>query len=270
MQSIKNHLSLVVALLSILFSMQVFIVVDRSISSYKDNLVKTYSIVIVSQKSIDTNSTLGFSPLISSVTELTPDSVIKRLNTNMDKKNIELLKLSLPKFYKLQLNSYPTPDEIKKLTKDILSHPTVTKVEDFSQNYDKIYKLLLLFKGVVAIFAVSIFVVTSLLIFKELRIWQFKHSERMNVMGLFGAPVWLRSAVLFRLALMDALISSLTAFALFTYFSSNEWILQQFTNIGINVVIFDIVDDSLLLFGVAIFLSVLLATLIVIGHKEEV
>ncbi|MFA6191130.1 MAG: cell division protein FtsX [Sulfurimonas sp.] len=269
MQSIKNHISLVIALLSILFSIQIFIIVDRSIASYKQNLTNSYSMVIVSQKSIDNNTTLGFSPLISSVTELTPDSIIKRLNTNMNNKNVELLKLSLPKFYKIQLNSYPSPDEIKALTKSILKYPTITKVEDFAHNHDIIYKLLLLFKSVVAIFAVTIFVVTSLLIFKELRIWQFKHTERMSIMGLFGAPGWLRSAVLFRLALVDALISSLMAFALFTYLSFNPWVLQQFGNVGINITIFNQIDDFILLFGTAVFLSILLAMLIVVGHKEE-
>ena len=270
MQSIKNHLSLVIALTSILFSIQIFFIVDRSINSYKEKLTSSYSMVVVSQKGIESSDFLAIDPLIGSSLELTPDSVIERLNAGMSTKNIELLKLSLPKFYKIQLKRYPTPSEIKKLTKEILDYPSVTKVEDFAYNHDKIYKLLLLFKDVVAIFAVSILVVTSLLIIKELRIWQFNHSERMNIMGLFGAPTWLRSAVLFRLAIVDALISSFFTFVLFVYMSTNAWVLQQFDNIGISIVIFDKINDFMLLFSVAIFLSVLLAVLIVLGHKEEV
>ena len=130
--------------------------------------------------------------------------------------------------------------------------------------------MLLLFKNIVFVFAISIFVVTSLLIFKELRIWQFKHSERMSIMGLFGAPVWLRSAVLFRLAIVDAIIATVFAIGLFMYIASSSFILSQFSSIGVDVVIFDIVNDSLILFGVATLLSVLLASLIVLGHKEEV
>lgn len=270
MQSIKNHLSLVIALSSILFSMQVFNIIDRSITSYKQNLTESYSIVVVSQKTIDDKVMLGLNSLIYSSKELTPDSVIERLNTDMNSKNTELLKVSLPKFYKLKLIRYPTPSEVKKLTKDILDYPSVTKVEDFAHNHDKIYKLLLMFKDVITIFAASIFLITTLLIAKELRIWQFKHSDRMNIMGLFGAPIWLRSAVLFRLAIVDAVVSSLFTFVLFTYLSSNEWVLKQFENIGIKIVIFDKINDFMMLFSVAMFLSVLLAMLIVIGHKEEV
>ena len=89
-------------------------------------------------------------------------------------------------------------------------------------------------------------------------------------MGLFGAPVWLRSAVLFRLSIVDAIISSLFAFMIFLYLSSSRFVLEQFENIGIKVVVFDPVGDFFLLLGVAVVLSVLLASMIVLGHKEEV
>ncbi|MBU1657541.1 cell division protein FtsX [bacterium] len=270
MKSVRNHLSLVIALFSILFSLQVFIVVDRSISAYKENLAHSYSIIIVSQKRLDNETILGMNKMISTVSELTPDKIIQKLNDGMESKNVELLKLTLPKFYKLNLSHYPAPSEIKKLTKSLLENTSVIKVEDFSSSHDTTYKLLLLFKNVIFVFSIVIFSVTTLLIFKELRIWQFKHSERMSIMALFGAPIWLRSAVLFRLAIVDALISSLLAFIVFEYISSNVWILEQFTTIGISVILFDPVDDGLKLLGVAMALSIILASLIVLGHKEEV
>ncbi len=270
MKSIKNHLSLVVALVSILFSMQIFIIVDRSIASYKENLSSNYSVVVVSQKMILEKDILVIDELLSSVNELSPDNVIARLNTGMSKKNMDLLKLTLPKFYKLKLTHFPTPTEVEKLTKKLLKNKSIVKVENFSNNHDTTYKLLLLFKNVIAVFSISIFIVTVLLIFKELRIWQFQHSERMNIMGLFGAPIWLRSAVLFRLATVDALIASALSFLLFTYISSNEIVLGQFKDIGIDLVIFNPLTDFLAMLGVAIFISMLLASLIVLGQKEEV
>ena len=270
MKSFKNHLSLVIALLSILFSMQIFIVVDRSIEAYKINLANNYSVIIVSQKKLEAKTILSINNMISSTEKISADNVIKRLNTGMSAKNIKLLKLTLPKFYKLNLSQYPTPKQIKKLKNALYKNKNITKVEDFSHSHDTTYKLLLLFKNVVFLFSVVVFIVTSLLIFKELRIWQFKHSERMSIMRLFGAPVWLRSAVLFRLAIVDAIIASVLAFGLFAYISSLSIVKEHFLSIGINVVVFDIVNDSALLFASAITLSVILASLIVIGHKEEV
>jgi len=269
-KSFKNHLSLVIALLSILFSLQVFTIVDRAIDAYKENLAQNYSLVVVAQKRVDIKKLQKKYQIIDTISELSPDSVIKKLNSGISKKNIELLKVTLPKFYKLKLKYYPSPNELDKLTELLLKIPTIKKVETFSKTHDTTYKLLLLFKTVVTLFAATVIIVTILLIFKELRIWQFKHNERMSIMGLFGAPVWLRSAVLFRLAIVDALVASALAFGLFTYISSMPWVEEQFSHIGIDVIIFNTLYDSAIMLSVSLIVSILLATFIVLGHKEEV
>lgn len=269
MKSVRNHLSLIVALLSILFSMQLFFIVERSIDAYKVKLSQNYSVIAVSKEELSSEAFSKINKIVSQAQEIAPDSVIKKLSSDMKSTNMELLKLTLPKFYKLSLKHYPAPDEIKKLKSDLLAHSAITKVEDFANTHDTIYKLLLLFKNVVTIFSSVVLVVTLLLIFKELRIWQYKHNERMSIMGLFGAALWLRSAVLFRLAIVDALVASFIAFGVFIYLSSYPWVLEQFRNIGIEVVVFNFIDDSLMILGVAISISIILASLIVLGHKEE-
>jgi len=270
MKSLKNHLSLVIALLSILFSLQTFIVVERSIDAYKENLANNYSLVAVSQKNLNAKIIKNKNPLIKEILPLSPDKVIKKLNSGIDKKNLDLLKLSLPKFYKLNLTHYPSPDEVNNLTKALLRDTSVINVETFSKSHDTTYKLLLLFKTVISVFAFSVGIVTILLISKELKIWQFKHTERMSIMGLFGAPTWLSSAVLFRLAFVDALVASALAFVLFAYVDSSTWVQEQFLNIGISVLVFDPIVDFAIMLSVALILSTLLATFIVISHKEEV
>jgi len=269
-KSIKNHLSLVIALVSILFSLQVLVITERALEAYKEQLSSQYSVVAVSKKSLTQEQLLAIDPILKSSKELLPDDVIKRLNSGMSKKNIELLKLTLPKFYRLKLKHYPTPAEIESLTKNLLADKNIIKVENFAQTHDLTYKLLVLFKTIITIFAVSVFIVTSLLILKELRIWQFKHSERMNIMGLFGAPVWLRSAVLFRLAIMDAVIATFVTFGIFVYLSTNSWLLSQFNSLEISVVIFNPINDFSIFLGVSVTLSTILAAMIVLGHKEEV
>ena len=269
MKSFKNHISLVVALLSILFSLQTFIIVDRSINAYKENLAKNYSLVVVSKKSLQENNILTKSPLIVSLEALSPDSVIKKLNAGIDKNSISILKLSLPKFYKIKLKIYPSPSEIEKITSVLLKNSSIVKVESFSKTHDTTYKLLLLFKTVISVLAFSVALVTILLVSKEMKIWQLKHNERMNIMGLFGAPTWLSSAVLFRLAIVDALIATFLSFIIFFSISSTQWISEQFSSIGIEVTIFNVVKDTSLMLSLAMTLSILLATFIVLSHKEE-
>jgi len=269
MKSLKNHLSLIVALFSILFTLQIFFIVDRAIISYEEGLKNDYSIIVIAKTSIATEKFLTMSKIIEDAEEISPEKVIERLKDDIKTKNLSLLRLALPKFYRLHLEHFPKPYEIEKLTKVLLKKPNITRVESFTKNHDTIYKLLLLFKGVIQVFSLAVFVVTSLLIFKEMRIWQFQHSERMSIMALFGAPVWLRSAVLFRLAIVDALVASVILMITFVILNTNTFIKFELGNIGIDIVLFDIVNDGLLLTGVALLLSLILATLLVIGHKEE-
>ena len=270
MRSVKNHLSLIIALFTIVFTMQVYIVIERTVTAYEQDLNDNYSIVVVTKKSVKPESLIALSPSILTAQELSTKTVLEHLQSQMKQRHIDLLKLALPHFYALHLDHYPTPDEIVSLRKKLQKHPQVTRIEDFSKSHDTIYKLLLLYKSISILFAIGIFAVTSLLILKEMRIWQFQHNERMSIMAMFGAPVWMRSAVLFRLAIVDAIIASILAVATFAYADFIQIGSEQLHEIGIDVTVFDTLHDSMLIFGVALSLSIILATLIVIGHKEEV
>jgi len=270
MKSIKNHLSLILALVSILFAIQTLVVTNRAMDAYTQNLKSSYSIVVVSSKKLQAENLKKRVPIIEDVREISVDDAIRKIDAKMSKTNMELLKLTLPKFYKVILSKYPSPKEIAELKKKLFAIEGVKKIEDFKASHDITFKLLTLFKTVVEVFSVVVFIITSLLIAKELRIWQYKHNERMNIMGLFGAPKWLSSAVLFRLAIVDAILSSLLIFILFSFLASSQWLLSKLQTIGIEIVVFNPLEDFALLFIAALMLSLLLATAIVFGHKEEV
>ncbi len=270
MRSVKNHFSLIIALFTIVFTLQIYMVIERTVTAYERNLNENYAIVVVTKKSIATDTLVAMSPKIKSAEEISTKEVVDNLQSQMKQRHIDLLKLSLPHFYSIHLNHYPTPSEVKELRRTLQKNSDITRIEDFAKSHDTLYKLLLLFKSVVVIFAIAIFAVTSLLVLKEMRIWQFQHNDRMSIMAMFGAPVWMRSAVLFRLSIVDAIIASVLAIMVFSYADAAEIAHEQLQSIGIDVLLFDPFNDSLLIIGVALSLSILLATLIVIGHKEEV
>ena len=103
-----------------------------------------------------------------------------------------------------------------------------------------------------------------------MRIWQFQHEERMNIMALFGAPIMLRSAVLFRLAILDALIAASLIVAVFTVIMTSGWAEPYFSDINIQVTVFDYAKDGLMHFGISLTLSIILALMLIVNHKEEV
>ncbi len=269
MNVIRNHFSLILALFTVLFTVQIFFIVDRVIDAYENKLSNNYSIVVLSNSKISKSNFRTISKLIKTSKELSPQSVIDDLKNDLRHIDFKLLKASLPYFYKISLTHFPSPEELSTLKSKLLHNSSITKVESFSQSHDRIYKLLILFKKVTDILAVAVLGVTSLLIIKELKIWQFQHMERMSIMALFGAPIWLRSAVLFRLAIFDAFISSVLIIIAFSMIKAQNIITNELKDIGINVEVFNLIEDGSTLAMLALALSVLLASMIVLAHKEE-
>ncbi|MEA2111516.1 MAG: cell division protein FtsX [Campylobacterota bacterium] len=270
MRSFKNHLSLILAIATILFSLQIFTITDRAITAYESNLQENYSIVVVSEKRMDDQTFRAINPLIKSSEEIQTEHVLNKIKTQMKQTNVELLKIALPKFYRIHLTEFPSPDQISTITSLIKKQPGIKRIESFTNSHNTTYKLLLLFKQVVLVLALFIFAVTSLLMLKEMRIWQFQHTERMSIMALFGAPVWLRSAVLFRLSIVDALIATLLTVATFITILHYGWIESELDIIGIHITIFDLFSDGVAMLSLALSLSIFLASMIMLGHKEEV
>lgn len=270
MKSLKNHFSLIAALFTILFTLQVYQILERSISSYEESLRSNYAMIVIATSALEESSLQSRFDIIRSVEEISPEKVIKRLEKEMDKTSLGLLRASLPKFYRLSLEHYPQPEEVDILSSQLENMKQIKRVENFSQTHDQIYKLLVLYKGVTQIFAFAIFVVTLLLIVKEMRIWQFQHEERMNIMALFGAPIMLRSAVLFRLAIIDAIIAATMILIVFSLIIKSGWTEPYFNDIGIHVTLFNYAKDTFLHFTLALSLSMILALMLVINHREEV
>ena len=189
MKSLKNHISLIIALFTVLFSVQIYVAVDRTIDAYENRLKNDYSVIVVANKTLSETEFKAMDSIIERSESIATDQVLERLKGEMSKKNIDLLKLTLPKFYRIYLSRFPTPDEISKLQKKLQKHSAIERVEGYAQTHDTVYKLMLLFKDVVQIFSIAIAAVTSMLILKEMRLWQFQHAERMSIMALFGAPV---------------------------------------------------------------------------------
>lgn len=269
MKSLKNHISLIVALFTVLFAVQIYVAVDRTIKAYETRLKNDYSIIVVANKTLTPDEFKAMDSIIDRSEPIATDQVLQRLQGEMSKKNLELLKLTLPKFYRIYLSRFPTPEEISKLQKRLQKNSSIQRVEGYAQTHDTVYKLMLLFKDVVQIFSIAIAAVTSLLILKEMRLWQFQHAERMSIMALFGAPVWLRSAVLFRLAIVDAIIATIVVCIAFFVIEENGWMDLLLNTVGITIDLFDFLHDGIRSLIIALSVSIILTMTIVIGNDEE-
>lgn len=263
MKSLKSHLSLTIALFAILFTVQIFAVVLRLIDSYEEKLKESYAMVLIShaqlEKSILKPVVLGDFQL----TILSNEEILKELSGDLDKKQITLLRATLPYFYELKLDHFPQPDEISSMEAKLLNIPGIKEIESFANRHDQVFRLLLLIKSVVNIFALIIIVIAILLILKEMRLWQLNHHNRMHIMALFGAPVWLRSAVLFRFAFFDTIFATAITLTIFIFLDRVPAVQELLSSIGVSVSLINPIPEAFILFAVALVTSVSLALTLV-------
>ncbi len=264
MRSLKSHISLTVALFAILFTVQVFIVVLRMIDSYEERLRSSYAMILTSHAVIEQKQLQEMLPQIQSLTTLSNEDILEELSQDLDKKQITLLKATLPYFYELKLDHFPQPEEIARIKQKLLTIEGIAEVESFANRHDQVYRLLLLIKSVVKLFSVIVIIISMLVILKEMRLWQFNHQDRMQIMALFGSPVWLRSAVLFRYAVLDAIFATIIITLLFVFIKDAPIVTSLFDAVGIHTVLLKPFPESFILLLIALVTSLSLAMTLVL------
>ncbi len=257
MKSIKNHLMFILPLVAMLLGIEFYLVFDRTAGTYEKSLKEGYSMLLVTQKTVKLEALKARNAHIATLRPLEREAIIAKVTKGVDKEGREEILKSLPYFYDVGLDSYLEIKEILKIEKDLLKDKNIKKVETFAQSYDSSYRLFHFVKFVLNIFVVFISIVSLLLIVKQMEIWKFEHRERMQVMEIFGAPLMLRSGVLFKVAIIDAIFATLFTAGVFFY-AKLVWAPKS----GIEIVIhnqeklFKIADIGILLVAAVVIVIV--------------
>ncbi len=260
MNYLKSHITLILALISILLSIFLFRVFNQILELYEKSIVNNYSIVVVSSSKIESLNMKE----ISSIEEIDIQKQIKSLQKKY--KNIDFNKITLPYFYKLKLNSLPTPKELNRLKEKLKQEPYIKRVLTHSNTQTKIYNLLMLLKIITKTFMVITGVLGFLLIIKQLEVWKLSHSERMYIMELFGAPFWLKGAALFKIAFVDSFIAIISTMGII-YLITNSALYQNIiSELNINFQI-DYFKEFMILFVVSFTISLISSILVVMSKK---
>lgn len=269
MKSLKNHLSVIFPLFVLLFSIQFSILTDNIVKNYSQKLTQDYSIVVVASKLLNQEVVKSRVNGIKSMEEISSKVILDRLKDNISSKNISLLKIALPKFYSIKLKSFPDIKEIESIKSKLLSSGMVTKVETFSKTHNKIYKMFESLKSISFIFSIFIVFISVLLMFKQMRIWLFEHKERMVIMALFGAPFWMKSAVLYRMVIVDSFISTFFVSVSFILLPENKTISSFAKTMDILIPKFNIINDSGILLGISLLFSSFIVSLVIRKMNKE-
>ncbi len=250
MNSLKSHISLILALLSIIVSIFLYQTFNQILNKYQKNITSNYYITIVSTKKIDK---LNY-PLIEKIEPIPLNRQLKKLKREFP--NLDFSNIALPHFYKLKLSTLPTPEKLNELKKYLLKKKEIKRVLTYSSSQTKIYNLLLLLKLSSNILMIFISVIGFLLIIKQLEVWKLIHKERMYILDLFGAPFLLKALTLFKIAFLDSIIAIILA-GISIYFIINSTLFEEIiTQLQINFTI-NYFSQAIYLFAISITLSLI-------------
>ncbi len=269
MKSLKNHLSVIIPLFVLLFSLQFTFLTDKIVENYSKKLTQDYSIVVVSPKILSEAVIKSRVKGIKSIEEISSKKILDRLKGNISSKNISLLKIALPKFYSMKLESFPSVKEIERIKKKLLSTGLVTKVETFSKTHNRVYRMFQVLKNTAFVFSIFILIISVLLMFKQMKIWLLEHRERMAVMALFGAPFWMKSAVLYRLVIVDSFISTALVATTFIFFPTIEKVKDFAKSMNISVPEYNLLKDTGILLSVSLLFSLFIVSIVIRKMNKE-
>ncbi len=267
MKSIKNHLMFILPFMAILLGIEFYLVFDRTTDSYEKGLKEGYSMLVVSKKPMTLTEFTVLSGHIDSMQQIERKSIVSEITKGVSKGSSKDILMILPYFYSVGLSSYLHTSDLEQIKKDLEADVNIKKVETFSSSYSSSYKLFTFIKFTLKLFIIFMGVVSIFLIIKQMEIWKYVHKERMKIMETFGAPLMLRSGVLFRVAIVDALIAALLTSIIFLYMKY-QWV----GNSGIDIMVknqdalFRITDIAILL-GSSLLIAVIAVYSVVFSNK---
>ena len=104
--------------------------------------------------------------------------------------------------------------------------------------------------------------VAILLIFKQIRIWTYEHSRRMSIMTLFGASFFMKSAMLYRMTLVDSLVSSIVVCALYIVAPKLAIVKDFAAELDIMIPEFNLIFEGGTLIGASIIFALVSVTIV--------
>jgi cell division transport system permease protein len=257
----------ILPLMAILLGIEFYLVFERTTNSYEKSLTEGYTMLVVSKKPVKIDSFQKLNQHIMTSTQIERKDIIEKVAKGLSSSNSKEIVSALPYFYNVGLDAYLKSSEIEQIKIDLEKDNNIKRVETFGSAYNSSYKLFSFIKLTLKIFIVFMAIVSLFLIIKQMEIWKYTHKERMQVMEIFGAPLMLRSGVLFRVAFMDAIFATLFVSAIF-YYVKYYWAAQSGIDMMMqNQEILFKTEDVAILFVSALLIVVIAVYSVVFSNK---
>lgn len=268
MNTLKRHLTLIIPLLALLFSLQSILFINRAINIKEDKLLQNYFILVASKKSLNLEEIKNYINEAKSLTIIDPSYLLQKFQDFNDEENLKIIQKDLPFFYSIKLLQYPSQKELDAIENNLKNLDFISHIETFAKTHNQVYRLLFFTKSNIMIFASLLGIFSFLLMMRQIQVWRFEHQKRMQIMDLLGASSWLKNKILFKLAFFDSIIAScIITFGSF-YCSQMPQTKTIFEDLGIPDNIFRFSQDFLALAGFAICISLFCVFVVIISRRK--
>jgi len=257
----------ILPLMAILLGIEFYLVFDRTTDTYEKGLKESYTMLVVSKKPVELSTFQALNKHISSSEQIAREGIVAEVAKGVGKSTSKAIIKALPYFYNLGLDAYLRSSELENIKKDLKADKNIKRVETFGGSYNSSYRLFSFIKFTLKVFIVFMTVVSLFLIIKQMEIWKYAHKERMQVMEIFGAPLMLRSGVLFKVAFIDAIFASILVSGIFLYIKF-YWAAQSGIDMMMQnqAVLFRVTDMGILL-GSSLLIVIIAVYFVVFSNK---
>jgi len=267
MKFIKNHLMFILPLMAILLGIEFFMVFERTTDSYEKGLQEGYSMLVVTQKPTTLEVLKKHNAHVHKLEKIKRENIVSDVAKGVNESTKKDILAALPYFYNVSLDRYVDTKGLEKIKLDLEKDANVKKVETFGSSYSSAYRLFSFIKFTLKLFIGFMGVVSLFLIIKQMEIWKYAHERRMQVMEIFGAPLMLRSGVLFKVAILDAFIATLLTSLFFLYIKF-KWAAGS----GIEIMMekqdeLFIISDIAIMLGASLFIVIIAVYSVVVTSK---
>ena len=134
MKLLRSLSSFILPLLVMLITFSIYLLVTKIVVNYKKSIVNDYSLIVITTAPIDPIITVA-NIEVKEMKAIDRDKIIGDVKDKLSQSAIELLNNSLPFFYELYLNDFPTTLKLDEISKELMAMKEIKKVETFSTDH---------------------------------------------------------------------------------------------------------------------------------------
>lgn len=268
MKFIKRYLSLFLPIFSIAIVFNMYVYTQELLHEYQINVNKNYSIIISSKKELKAHTIRMMVDGINKVEDVDTDKLTRSFSSTLSRENLSMLRKSIPYFYNILLDYFPSSRELSYIEQKLYENKNIIKVETFTNKHTDFTQMVILTKGIINFFIFIVFILSLMLIFKQVEVWYFEHAENMEIMSLFGASLFQKTSRLFVLAVISAVISSIIVSSMFYLAHNNDIMKRHILEMGLYLIDFSLFETLIKSLLASLSASLLIIVSIVVLHKD--